>query len=78
MKRVLKMVSLTDIRIDGKTQARKNIDPHWVLGMVENMKIGIIYDPVQARFDGSTYWLTDGFHRYHARSEEHTSELQSH
>ena len=76
MKRVLKMVSLTDIRIDGKTQARKNIDPHWVLGMVENMKIGIIYDPVQARFDGSTYWLTDGFHRYHAYTQLGIKEIE--
>jgi ParB-like nuclease domain len=76
MKPVLKMVSLTDIRINGKTQARKSIDPHWVLGMVENMKIGIIYDPVEARFDGSNYWLSNGFHRYHAYTQLGIKEIE--
>lgn len=69
MKRALKMVSLTDIRIDGGTQARVSVDPHWVKTMIDNMKNDVIYDPVEARFDGSTYWLTDGFHRYHAYTQ---------
>lgn len=66
MKRALKSVKATDIRIDGNTQGRVDIDPHWVHGMVENMKNDVVYDPIEARFDGVHYWLTDGFHRYHA------------
>lgn len=66
MKRTLKEVSIKDIRIDGGTQARVDVDPHWVHGMVDNMKNDVVYDAVEARFDGTCYWLTDGFHRYHA------------
>jgi len=69
MKRAIHKVKLSSIRIDGGTQCRKNVDPHWVSGMVDNMKMDIEYDPVEARFDGSTYWLTDGFHRYHAYTQ---------
>lgn len=66
MKRAMKTVKVTEIRIDGNTQGRVDIDPHWVHGMVENMKNDVVYDPIEARFDGVHYWLTDGFHRYHA------------
>lgn len=69
MKRAIHKVNLTNIRIDGGTQCRKSVDPHWVKGMVDNMKQDVEYDPVEARFDGTVYWLTDGFHRYHAYTQ---------
>lgn len=69
MKRVTKLVKMTDIRIDGGTQARVSVDPHWVKEMIDNMKNDVVYDAVEARFDGATYWLTDGFHRYHAYTQ---------
>lgn len=69
MKRVIHKVKLTNIKIDGGTQCRKSVDPHWVKGMVDNMKQDVEYDPVEARFDGTVYWLTDGFHRYHAYTQ---------
>jgi hypothetical protein len=66
MKRALKAVKVIEIRIDGGTQSRINIDPHWVHEMVDNMKNDVEYPPIESRFDGVCYWLTDGFHRYHA------------
>lgn len=66
MKRAIKAVKATEIRIDGGTQSRVDIDPHWVHEMVDNMKNEVEYPPIEARFDGVCYWLTDGFHRYHA------------
>lgn len=66
MKRAIKNVKAADIRIDGGTQSRVDIDPHWVHEMVDNMKNDVEYPPIEARFDGVCYWLTDGFHRYHA------------
>ena len=76
MKRVTKTVKMTDIRIDGGTQARVTVDPHWVKEMIDNMKNDVEYDAVEARFDGATYWLTDGFHRYHAYTQLGLKEIQ--
>lgn len=68
MKRVLKSVSVADIRIDGGTQVRVSVSPEWIQEMVDNMKNDVEYPPVEARYDGTHYWLSDGFHRYHAHS----------
>lgn len=62
----MRKVSLNDIRIDGGTQGRVVIDQSHVYHMVEMMKEGYEFDPIDTNFDGATYWLVDGFHRYHA------------
>jgi len=62
----MRKVKLNDIRIDGGTQGRVVIDQQHVYHMVEMMKEGYEFDPIDTNFDGSTYWLVDGFHRYHA------------
>jgi hypothetical protein len=69
MKRALKSLKLVDIRIDGDTQMRKSVSPEWIQEMVDKMKNGVEYPPVEARYDGTDYWLSDGFHRYHAHSQ---------
>jgi hypothetical protein len=62
----MRKVKLNDIRIDGGTQGRVVIDQQHVYHMVEMMKEGYEFDPIDTNFDGVTYWLVDGFHRYHA------------
>jgi hypothetical protein len=62
----MKVVKLSDIRIDGGTQIRKNMNPKWVSEIVENMKSNVEYPPLEAVYDNEHYWLTDGFHRYYA------------
>lgn len=62
----MRTVKLNDIRIDGGTQGRVVIDQQHVYHMVEMMKEGYEFDPIDTNFDGATYWLVDGFHRYHA------------
>lgn len=62
----MRRVKLNDIRIDGGTQGRVVIDQQHVYHMVEMMKEGYEFDPIDTNFDGTTYWLVDGFHRYHA------------
>ena len=59
-------VKLNDIRIDGGTQGRVVIDQKHVYYIVEMMKEGYEFDLIDANFDGVTYWLVNGFHRYHA------------
>jgi len=62
----MRKIALNDIRIDGGTQNRKVIDQQRVYNMVEMMKEGDEFDPIDTNFDGVNYWLVDGFHRYHA------------
>jgi len=60
------MVKLSDIRIDGGTQFRDQIDQDVVKEYKEAMLNGAEFPPIQTAFDGSNYWLWDGFHRYFA------------
>ena len=61
-----RLVKLQDIRLDGGTQFREEIDQNKVKEYAENMDDGDVFPPLQCTFDGSTYWLWDGFHRYFA------------
>jgi hypothetical protein len=62
----MKKLKLDAIRIDGGTQCRLVIDQPTVYSYLESMKEGDEFPLMETVFDGSTYWLTDGFHRYHA------------
>jgi hypothetical protein len=62
----MRKVKLDAIRIDGGTQCRLVIDQPTVYNYLESMKEGDEFPLIETVFDGSTYWLTDGFHRYHA------------
>jgi len=62
----MKKIKLDSIRIDGDTQMREVIDQSTVYRYVDDMKNGDIFPKMATYFDGSTYWLVDGFHRYHA------------
>jgi len=62
----MKTIKLSDIRIDGGTQGRVVIDQQTVQNYLECMNNGDIFPPIFTVFDGVTYWLVDGFHRYHA------------
>jgi len=62
----MKKLKLDAIRIDGGTQCRLVIDQPTVYSYLEAMKEGDEFPMMETVFDGSTYWLTDGFHRYHA------------
>ena len=62
----MKIVKLDAIRIDGGTQCRLVIDQPTVYSYIEAMKEGDEFPLLETVFDGSTHWLTDGFHRYHA------------
>jgi ParB-like chromosome segregation protein Spo0J len=62
----MRKVKLNEVRIDGGTQCRVEIDQALIYQYVERMKEGDEFPMIEAVFDGATYWLTDGFHRYHA------------
>ncbi len=54
------------VRADGGTQMRAAINPETVAEYAEIMRAGGgwgAFPPARARYDGSDYWLSDGFHR---------------
>lgn len=61
-----KQLELERIRIDGGTQMREHIDYHAVADYAEAYKSGVDMPELVVFYDGSDYWLADGFHRWHA------------
>jgi hypothetical protein len=59
-------LDLATIRIDGGTQPREAISETTVREYADYFDAGMIFPPIDVFFDGTTYWLADGFHRYHA------------
>ena len=59
-------IKISDVRIDGGAQSRASIDQNIVADYAEAMAAKAVFPPVVAYFDGSAYWLADGFHRYQA------------
>lgn len=65
----MKTLKFSEIRIDGGTQMRSELDQGRVKQYAEMMRAGDIFDPVLTVYDGTTHWLVDGFHRYFASQE---------
>lgn len=59
-------VVIDKIRTDGNTQYRDEIDERVVAQYMDAILDGAIFPPLQTVFDGSDYWLVDGFHRLRA------------
>lgn len=60
----LQVLPLEKINIYGGTQARVATDDEAIASYAEELKNGAVFPPVIVYFDGATYWLADGFHRY--------------
>jgi len=71
-------LKLSQIRIDGGTQPRVAIDEDHVADLVAAIAAGVDLPPADVYFDGTAYWLADGFHRYHAHSKAGLTTLPVH
>ena len=60
-------VEIAKIRRDGGTQPRAQLYEEVVSEYAEDMRQGAEFPPVTIFFDGSEYWLADGFHRVSAK-----------
>lgn len=58
------MIEISKIRIDGGTQARAELHQETVAEYAEAYKSGASMPAITVFYDGSTYWLADGFHRF--------------
>lgn len=61
-------INIADIRVNGGTQSRASIDRGVVSDYAEAVRDGATFPAITVFFDGSSYWLADGFHRYEAYS----------
>lgn len=59
-------IPITNIRLDGGTQPRAALDFGAIEDYAEAMGAGITFPPVTVFYDGTDYWLADGFHRVKA------------
>jgi hypothetical protein len=59
-----KLIKLSLVRIDGQTQYRDLVDQNTVKEYADCMRDEAEFPPVRCTFDGTHYWLWDGFHRY--------------
>ena len=62
-------MKMDNIRIDGDTQPRTDINTELVTEYAAAMKAGAKFPAVIVFHDGDDYWLVDGFHRWHAAKE---------
>ena len=63
------------IRMDGGTQPRAAIDFSAVDDYMEAMACGATFPPVVVFYDGTHYWLADGFHRVKAAVKAGLTEI---
>jgi uncharacterized ParB-like nuclease family protein len=61
-----KVLNIGALVLDERLQSRTEIDEATVSEYAENIKAGDEFPPVLVYFCGVHYWLTDGYHRYHA------------
>jgi hypothetical protein len=52
-----------EIRRDGGTQNRVHLNQSIILEYAQLMDLGACFPPVTVWYDGTSYWLVDGFHR---------------
>lgn len=57
------LIEISKLRRDGGTQPRVKINFDTAYEYGDEMKAGVKFPPVAAFYDGTDYWLADGFHR---------------
>ncbi|MGR3279727.1 ParB/RepB/Spo0J family partition protein [Acaryochloris marina NIES-2412] len=61
------MLKLSDITVDNEIQPRQQLNQEVVAEYTEAMRQGGKFPPVIVFYDGTKYWLADGFHRVQAK-----------
>lgn len=68
---------LEQIKIDGGTQSRVELNESVVADYADVIRRGDSLPSVVVFFDGSTHWLADGFHRFHAHRMARAEEIEA-
>lgn len=70
-------LQLSDIKIDGGTQPRAQLDFAVVTDYAEAMTSGVVFPPIIVFYDGETHWLADGFHRVNAAKQANRADIEA-
>ena len=73
----MKELNIADIRIDGGTQIRKQLNQDKVDEYAQQMEDGVVFPPITVFFDGSSYWLASGFHRLFGEKKRGSSTIKA-
>lgn len=71
------MIKLEEISIYGGTQTRASTNDEAIVQYAEDMVEGAQFPPIVVYYDGSKYWLADGFHRYLAARRNEYEEISA-
>ncbi|HEU5021692.1 MAG TPA: hypothetical protein VFT60_07365, partial [Bryobacteraceae bacterium] len=63
---VTQILNIASIKLDGGTQCRVSVDKELICEYAALMRAGVHFPPIRVWFDGSSYWLSDGFQRLSA------------
>ena len=62
-------IDLSKLRTDGGTQAREEISNDTVREYAAAWEAGDDLPPIDVFYDGATYWIADGFHRFYGKRD---------
>jgi hypothetical protein len=69
------ILQLRKIRMNGGTQPRAGLNDETVAEYAAAMQSGALFPPVVVFYDGTDYWLADGFHRLNAHLVSDAQEI---
>jgi hypothetical protein len=73
----MKEINISDIRIDGGTQIRKELNLDKVNEYAQQMDDGVEFPPITVFFDGSSTWLAEGFHRLSSERQRGSTTIKA-
>ncbi len=68
---------LDKVRRDGGTQPRAFMNQDTVKEYAQDLELGAVFPPVIVFYDGTSYWLADGFHRVAATESLGRTEIKA-
>jgi hypothetical protein len=69
------LLNIDKISLNGGTQTRSELDKDHIIRLVEMLDSGVIMPAVELMFDGTAYWLVDGFHRVEAHKQADKTQI---
>jgi hypothetical protein len=69
-------IDIALIRADQRAQPREHLNTAITEAYAEDMAAGAVFPPLIVFYDGSSYWLADGFHRRYAAISLGLAEFQ--
>jgi hypothetical protein len=71
------LIALTNIVVDERCQFREALDWDYVNALAEDLARGDTLPPVDLFYNDETYWLSSGFHRFHAAERARHTHIEA-